>query len=291
VCYLTRQSRLTGRSNRRLMMLAPVGARTGFVNTQVDPERHAHFLTQLQILRGLVYVQGAFLAAQDLRNGRHHVAADRQSWHLLSLDEHDRLCGCIRFTQHHNEVSYSQLAVSHSAIARCSDWSDTLQSGIEDELALARRADLSFVEVGGWALAEDARGTSEATRMALATFALSQLIGGAVGITTARERGSAPILRKIGGRALNALPPYHEPMYRCQIEILRFYSWDPNPRFKGWIEDLKGELQGVTVLTSGPQAYGMAAAAGGAAVCTAREGEGGGSVRAIGIDQGIQPFA
>jgi hypothetical protein len=235
------------------MLLAPAGARTGFINAQIDPERHAHFLTQLQILRGLVYVQGAFLAAQDLRNGRHQVAADRRSWHLLSLDQHDRLCGCIRFTQHGNEVSYSELAVSHSAIARCPEWSDTLQSGVEEELALARRGDLSVVEVGGWALAEDARGTSEAIRMALATFALSQLVGGAIGITTARERGSATILRKIGGRALKALPPYIEPMYRCRIEILRFYSWDPNPRFKHWIEDLKDELQGVTVLTSGPQ--------------------------------------
>lgn len=241
--------RIARRSRRRFLVLAPAGAGSAFGRVQVDHECHARFLKQAQILRGQVYVQGAFLGPDELSDGRHHAAGDQQSWHLLLLDSRDNVCGCIRFRQHRNSIGYAHLTVSHSAIARCSQWGESLRSGIEEQLALARHRELSFVEIGGWALAESARGSSEAARMALATFALSQLIGGAVGIATAREHCAAPILRKIGGQSLNSLPPFHEPTYRCTIEILRFYSWDPNPRFEHWIDELKDELQTATVVS------------------------------------------
>ncbi len=105
--------------------------------------------------------------------------------------------------------------------------------------------------------------------MAMATFGLSQVLGGAVGISTVtRRNGSASILKKIGGRPLKCesleLPPYHDPRYRCEMEVLPFRSWAPNPRFKVWIERIKAELRDILVLTKG--------AAGPAFVSPARKG-------------------
>ena len=92
--------------------------------------------------------------------------------------------------------------------------------------------------------------------MALAMYSLSQLLGGSVGISTATRRHcSASILRRIGGRGLeyagSELPAYDDPQFKCKMEVLRFYSWAPNPRYAVWIEKIKQELRTVHVLTNG----------------------------------------
>ena len=71
-------------------------------------------------------------------------------------------------------------------------------------------------------------------------------------------------LRRIGGRCLESedgkFPSYHDPHYRCEIEILRFYSWSPNPRYAGHIEDLEAEVLRMPVLTSDSEAWNRQAA-------------------------------
>jgi len=117
---------------------------------------------------------------------------------------------------------------------------------------------LPYVELGGWALLEQFRGTTEAVRMAIAAYGLSQILGGAIGISTVTSRnGSASILRRMGGSPLkhesSELPPYHDPAYKCKMEVLRFWSWAPNPRYGVWIEEIQTELRDILVLTKGTQ--------------------------------------
>jgi hypothetical protein len=124
---------------------------------------------------------------------------------------------------------------------------------MESEIALARRLRVAYVEVGGWALAPEFRGTSEALRIALGSFSLARLLGGCIGVTTATERHcSASILRRIGGQPLKVqgieIPRYFDPRFDCEMEILRFDSARPNPRFERWIEELEGYLAGVPVI-------------------------------------------
>jgi hypothetical protein len=88
--------------------------------------------------------------------------------------------------------------------------------------------------------------------MALAMYALCQQLGGAVGLSTVTQRHcSASILRRIGGRPMESngwqLPSYYDPLYDCQMEIMRFYSWEPNPRYRVWVEDLTAEIGDVNV--------------------------------------------
>jgi hypothetical protein len=119
----------------------------------------------------------------------------------------------------------------------------------------ARDLDVPCVELGGWALDEEIRGTTEALRIALAAYALWELMGSAVCISTATHRNcSASILRRIGGRKLahegRELPTYFDPKYNCDMELLRFYSWSPNPRFAIWISQLKEEIRQMPIFAA-----------------------------------------
>lgn len=230
-------------SKRKLIMLAPSAEGLGTLTGEIDPDRHKQFLTQLQSLRSKVYVNGGFSKPRELQRGQNWAPVDAQSWHLLSISSSGEVCGCLRLRAHRAGARYSELTVSHSPISRSWKWGRHVKQALNGELERAWRGGLRFIEVGGWALDPGARGSSEAVRMALASFAFGELLGGAIGVTTARARGSAPILRKIGGKPIEAIPAYYDRSYRCTLEILRLHSWDPNPRFHSWIGELRDELR------------------------------------------------
>jgi hypothetical protein len=97
------------------------------------------------------------------------------------------------------------------------------------------------------------RRTTAALNFVLATYAWSQLLGGAVGISTATERnGSASILRRLGGRPLHwdnaALPAYFDERYNCEMEVLLFDSREPNPKYQGYIEEVKAQITSLDVI-------------------------------------------
>ena len=92
--------------------------------------------------------------------------------------------------------------------------------------------------------------------MALASYSLVRLLGGGVAISTAtRRNGSASILKRLGGRSLkhaqSEVPAYYDHRYDCEMELLRFYSWDPNPRYESWIDELTREIRSTRILTAG----------------------------------------
>ena len=118
---------------------------------------------------------------------------------------------------------------------------------MEADLELARRKDVAYIEFGGWAVAEEFCCTTEALRIALGACSLSRSLGGCVGISAAtRRHHSSTILRRIGGRPLSVdgveLPPYYDPQYSCEMEMLRFDSSFPNPRYEVWIEEIRAHL-------------------------------------------------
>src|SRR5437016_6010409 len=83
------------------------------------------------------------------------------------------------------------------------------------EMQRARRLQMRFGEVGGWAVAEEHRWTLEPLRIILAAYGLGQLLGGCAGVATATMRHkSASILRRIGLNSLRwdgaELPPYYD---------------------------------------------------------------------------------
>jgi len=226
-----------------------------FGRVTADTAQRNKLLVAMQRLRGRVYLEDGAIEAGQLTDGRHRVDIDEGSWHLLVVGEDEQVRGCVRFHAYPETTRFLQLNVSRSPLAYSEEWGGRLKAAVESELALSRRLDLPCVEIGGWALAEELRGTGEAVRMALAMYSLSQALGGSVGISTVTRRHcSASILRRIGGRSLQhaglELPPYDDPQFKCEMEVLRFYSWAPNPRYKVWIEEIRQELRAIPVLAN-----------------------------------------
>jgi hypothetical protein len=225
---------------------------------------HRSLLTEIQRFRGQVYLADGAIEESDLVDGRHVAAADEHSWHFLVHDENGDIAGCIRYHAHDLSSLLLRLSVFHTSLAACPEWGPILEQAVASEIALARTRQLSFVEVGGWAVAEHVRNTAEPLRLGLVAYSLGQLMGGAVGLCTATRRHcSSSILRRIGGRFLEhdgtAIPTYYDPRYACEMDILRFHSWNPNPRYAQWIEQIRNSLQRLTVIRS-PQLAVMSAA-------------------------------
>lgn len=241
--------------DERLVLLAPpADVPTFFHDVDTNPLRHQMLKREMQKLRGSIYLEdGAVQQEQLSKDGLHETPEDDRSWHLLTVDARDRVTGCAWYLEHRGPVRVDDLRVRHCPLARMKTWRDTLWKGVESELARARKEYLRYAEVGGWAVSKESRCTSEGLLLALAGYSLGQIGGGALGITTATVRHcSSTILRRLGGSPLEAagavIPPYYDPKYRCQMEILRFDSRRPSAKYAGLIDVLREKMADVRVV-------------------------------------------
>src|ERR1700733_240041 len=242
---------------RNNLLLAPSSVSTSpFRDVVVDPSRYRSQLAEAQKLRGrIALAEGAVDPTQLLADGRHVQAADQHSWHLLTLDSNGRVAACMRYLPHSSDANFSDLAISRSTLAQSRIWGRELRTAVETDLRRARQRGCSYVELGGWVISEAVRCTTEALRMIATAYAFAQLCGGALGITTASTRRcSAAILKRIGGQQLRArgveLPSFYDAHYRCHMEVLRFDSSRPNPRYRKWMDACRSRLGDVPVICS-----------------------------------------
>lgn len=242
--------------DQRLVLLAPPDMYTppSFSNVDLDGERHGQLVEDVQRFRGNIYAEdGAVQSHQLSEDGLHLTPEDDKSWHLLLFNARGRLSACAWYREHSNRVHFDRLRLRNCPLARVRDWRDKLWKAVESEIASARQCGLHYVEVGGWAVAMEDRGTPEGVVLALASYSLGGILGGVLGITTATARhGSAAILRRIGGKQLEVdgvtVPPYYDPNYQCEMEVLRFDSREPNAKFSHGVEMLRDKLTRVLVI-------------------------------------------
>lgn len=224
-------------------------------NVQVDADHYSAMVGDIQRFRGKIYLQdGAVQRHQLTPDGRHQTPEDDKAWHLLLLDKHQNISACILYHEHENTVEAGDLRVRHSPLATQAEWAPILWKAVGSEIASARRERLKFAEVGGWAVEPESRRTSGPLTMVLAVYGISRRHGGALGMTTATFRhSSAVILRRLGGSRFEidgtTLPPYYDPRYDCMMEMLRFDSRNPNPKYLPLINRLRDNLAEVPVIT------------------------------------------
>jgi hypothetical protein len=243
-------------SRRNLALLAPENCNPKrFTNVTSDWKSYSTFLAEAQKLRGKCYVEmGALDASQLTADGRQLSDVDHRCWHLLTLGERGQVLGCLRYLPHSRAVSFSDLIVARSALAKSERWGQHLRAAVAGELGRAKRLGCSYVEIGGWAIAEALRCTTEAVRMIVSAYAMAQLSGGALGLTTASLRScSASILRRIGGRKLGVdgveLPSYSDAQYNStEVEILGFDSSSLHVHYRKWMEESMSHLTQVPVI-------------------------------------------
>ena len=243
--------------DQRLVLLAPanVAIPRHFQNVSLDPERHARHLHELQRLRGDIYLNDGAVRTEHLAGGLHRTPEDNKSWHLLMFKEGRRLSSCVWFLQHENTAGFEHLRVRTCPLRQVPEWKEMLSRAVDSELSRARRAHLTYAEVGGWAVAKESRCTSEGLLLALAAYSLGRVLGGALGITNATMRhSSSTILKRIGGAPLEAdgvtVPSYFDPKYGCEMELLRFDSRRPSPKFSPLVELLSRRLAEVVVVAA-----------------------------------------
>lgn len=244
------------RSQTRFAILTPsrLAAPEVFRNVDASSRRHQHLLANMQRLRGRVYeADGAVRRSELSADGRHKLGIDENSWHVLSLDANGEVVACLRYLEESHASGFDGLRVRHAAVARCPVQGAKFRRAMENEIERARDTAIGFGEVGGWAVSEDHRWTTESLRIVLATYALLELLGGCAGVATATFRhGSARILQRIGLTTLNAdgadIAPYHDPQYGCLMQILRFDSRFPNPKYHDWVVDLMTDLRNAPVV-------------------------------------------
>jgi hypothetical protein len=242
--------------NYRFQLLAPPDLPDGgtFGRHHTSKQLYDHFLGSIQRLRGCVYLKDGAIQEPELDDdGRFCMPGDKRSWHLLLIDGSQQVIGGARYLVHPNTVGFDHLRVRHSGLAKDPAWAAKVRHAVEQQLALARAHNFSYVEIGGWVLSEEWRGTRAALEIVVASYALAHLWGGCLGSCTATARhGSSSILRRIGGSSFQfqgeQLPAYEDAQYGCQMELLRFDCRTPCQRFAQLIGQLRSKLAGASVL-------------------------------------------
>jgi hypothetical protein len=246
---------------RRFVLLAPkqhVHASRPFGSVRRDPREHDRLLRQAQKLRGEVYLADNAIEPWQLQDGLHRQPADSRSFHLLSLDEMGHVVACTRYLPHLSSVEFSQLGVSRSPLGQDRTTRPVFERAVENELERARELGFGYVEMGGWAVAEKLRCSTEAVRMVVTIYALARCLGGALGISTVTTRhASSSILRRLGGSSLLCghlgEATYFDPNYKCEMEILRFDSNCPSESFEGAIQRCQNMLAKMPVISPKPE--------------------------------------
>jgi hypothetical protein len=241
--------------DRGIVLLAPPGYRSPLNHIVEDPLRHVSLLADAQRLRGRIYLEDGAIQPEQLKSdGRHVQAADAFSWHLLVVDQQERVKACIRYFAHSPGVSFGELNVRQAIQSQPPRFREDVREAIEANIAVASRRGVDYVEMGAWAISEEVRCTSEALRLVLSAFAFADLCGGALGLSCATARHhSSSILKRLGGMPLTTrgreIQPYYDANYSCEMQLLSFDSDLPNPRYADAIQDCAKALLQVPVIS------------------------------------------
>jgi hypothetical protein len=241
---------------QQLLLVAPLQVSNfdAFNNVTNDTARNRQLIREMQRLRGSIYLDEGNVKRHGLTSdGRHQTAEDDKSWHLLMTDATGRVRSCALYLEHENPSSVRDLRLKNCPLVKRAESRDKVTFAVESAMAEARGAGLRFAELGGWAISKERRGSPEGLMMALATYGLSRMLGGAIGITTANVAHScSSILRRLGGSYLEfegtAIPSYFDPKYETEIDLLRFDSRCPSPKYEELIEVVMRKLGHVSVV-------------------------------------------
>jgi hypothetical protein len=225
-------------SVHQFLLLAPLRwqRQSQFDDVVVDELAYHDLLGDVQRFRGQSYLADGALRPADLApDGRHQQPIDPYSWHLVIRNEGREVVSCARYYSLPNP-SFETTLTSRSRLAKEPEWESHVRSLVEHSIRQARDRGAQFAELGGWCVAESARKTSHALRSVLTMYALGEILGGTVGLSTATTRhSSSSILQRLGANKAGwqgiTLPTYFEPLFDCDMELLQFDSAKPAPKY------------------------------------------------------------
>jgi hypothetical protein len=174
----------------KFLLLTPSSSYSAIrLTTKADEPLYGRYLASAQKLRGRTYLNDGAIQPDELDdNGRFRMPGDEQGWHFLLVDGYCDVIGCVRYLVHLNTVRFCELRLSHSPLAHDRLGAAKLQKAVEADLNLAKKEDLLYVEIGGWALADEYRGTRAALEILLGSYTLAHFWGGCLASCTATVR-------------------------------------------------------------------------------------------------------
>lgn len=233
----------------RFQLLAPPTAAPADHEYKRCVSAHRQYLASSQKLRGRVYLSdGAILESQLTADGRYQMIDDDSCWHFLLVDRTEQVIGCARYLLHPRTVSYEELQLSRSPLAFNSAWASKLRKVVGNTLQRTRQEGVNYVELGGWAVAEDYRNTKAALELLIGSYAWAELVGHCICSCTATVRNSSSsILRRMGASSLElegeAIPAYFDHQYGCRMELLGFDSRQLPPKFVPLLNQMRPKLK------------------------------------------------
>jgi len=236
----------------------PAAAPDGFSRVTIDAGAHQRLLSDVQRFRGRIALEEDAISPWEMTSdGRHIQPADDRGIHLVGTDGAGKVVSCMRYLPHANTTHWTDLRVFYTPLAADVRWRPVLEAAIGAELDRARQLNYTYVELGGWVITKELRHSLEAARMVATAYALARFFGGALGLTTATTKhGSSSILRRLGGSSLSGLgqelPPFYDPQYNCEMEILRFDSSQPGRRCAQAIQHCEEALMQMPVILPEP---------------------------------------
>lgn len=223
---------------RNHVLIAPSGWSQvqRFLGATVDPSAHSELIGDVQRFRGKAYLaDGAIRLDHLTSDGRHVQPMDKDSWHLVTRNDEGAVISCARYHSP-KEPRFESTTAAQSALARSPEWRTKVARVVEESIRRANERGALFAELGGWCVADDSRNTRHALQSVLYMFALGEILGGTIGLSTATTRhSSSSILQRLGAQkaALNGevLPSYFDPRFDCEMELLQFDSLRPAPKY------------------------------------------------------------
>lgn len=212
------------------------------------PQNYDALLCDIQRLRGNRYVaDGAIPAAALDAQGRHVTAEDEHSYHLAVWN--GVVQGCLRIQLHPQaERHFTEFRVYDLIRRMPPEMAQKYHAGLEEFMCYGESRNYQITETGGWAVAEKFQFNAASLALPLARWSFSRILPRQISIAAATERnGSAEMLKRIGGWRLKLngeeLPPFYDPGYKCQMELLCFDSDILNPKFEPAVRDLQTLLE------------------------------------------------
>ena len=233
----------------RCTLLAPVNWQNDhrFRDVKFDPNAHGDLLAAIQRFRGAAYVaDGAVKADALTADGRHHQPIDPDSWHFFIHKADGEVTSCARYHAIANPTFESTLT-SQSTLGQSPEWRTKVRQIVENSIRLASDRGGNFAELGGWCVAPSARNSSHALRTVLQMYALGEILGGGVGLSTATTRhASSSILQRLGASRVelngDPLPSYFDPAFNCDMDLLQFDSLRPAAKYVGRVTDYIAQM-------------------------------------------------
>lgn len=235
---------------RNHVLIAPAGWSEvqGFYRANVDPAGHSDLIGAVQRFRGGCYLADGAIGAHELTaDGRHVQSMDDDSWHLVIRDDDGAVISCARYHSVKNP-RFESTAAAGSALAQSPDWRGKVARIVENSIRQANARGAHFAELGGWCVADVARHSRHALRSVLYMFALGEILGGTIGLSTATTRHcSSSILQRLGAQKASldgeVLPSYFDRRFDCEMELLQFDSLRPSPKYVRQVAEYRAMLR------------------------------------------------